>query len=190
MARPRFDEAMSESRSDGHSGHGGSDDMVSETGGKSRESRIVPSGRRAALRSLGAAVMGLVAASGFGKTGEAKQKDNNSVDAEHRRRRRRRRAKVNSTIVLGNLAALPTPGLTEISSVATCASNSALLGCGYDVNTNGAGSEPLRALKDTIADVVPSGLSCTATLTRVDPNSPPGSVTAVAQIQAYAICRV
>ena len=150
------------------------------------------SGRRAALRSLGATVVGLFTVRSLGESAHAqgeKNNENNGVDAEHRRRRRRRRAKVNSTIVAGNVASLPTPGLNSTSSTATCASNSALLGCAFDVTTNGAGTEPTRALKDTIADVVPTSLTCTATLTRVDPNSPPGSVTAVAQIQAFAICR-
>jgi hypothetical protein len=64
-----------------------------------------------------------------------------------------------------------------------------LLGCGYELSTDGVGTTPDAALNNAIADVVPDSQdrTCTATLLRTDLIS--GTITAQAQIQAYAICR-
>jgi hypothetical protein len=98
---------------------------------------------------------------------------------------------VTSTVVQGNLAALPVVSVigNEATSTATCAANSVLLGCGYELSTTGVGTTPAAALSNAIADVVPNSntRTCTATLLRTDLIS--GTITAAAQIRAQAVCR-
>ncbi len=73
------------------------------------------------------------------------------------------------------------------TSVATCATSSVLLGCGYEVSTGSP--EDLRALNNTIADVVPDvdARTCTATLIRTDFSN--GQVQVAPRVQAFAVCR-
>jgi hypothetical protein len=165
---------------------------VEESDTESTEQFAVITGRRAALGAVAAAV---VAVQAFGDSTEASNR-------RGKRGRRGRRGKkgpqgpqgpseiVDSTVESGDIAALPVVSTIgdQATSVATCGDGSILLGCGFEVSTTGVGTTPDAALSNAIPDVVPDAGdgTCTATLTRTGLIS--GTITAAAQIQAYAIC--
>jgi hypothetical protein len=175
-------------------------------------------GRRSALRTAGAVALALVTAQGLEGVVSAAQGNDVAAEGGDSGRRGRKGKKgkkgrkgqkgaqgsqgpqgpqgpagpVTSVVVQGNIAALPVPSTVigaEATSTATCAANSVLLGCGYELSTSGGGPTPAGALNNAIADVVPNSntRTCTATLVRTDLIS--GQITAAAQIRAYAVCR-
>jgi hypothetical protein len=153
-------------------------------------------GRRGALRALGAAGIAVIAARGLGESASAAQNrnrnGNDDIEAEgnKKKRRKRRRRRVKSTVVSGNIDELPVVSVIgdEATSVATCRSKRALLGCGYELSTSPSAPGDAAALQNTSAHVVPDAgsASCTATLTRTGLIS--GQIGSQARIQAFAVC--
>jgi hypothetical protein len=164
--------------------------------GKIPETPVTTTGRRAALGAVAAAV---IAVQSFASSADAGGGNDGKRGRRGRRGRKGRRGPQgpqgprgvdDSTVENGNLAALPVVSVigNQATSVATCDAGSILLGCGFEVSTTGVGTNPDGALNNTIPDVVPDAddRTCTATLTRTDLIS--GTITAAAQIRAYAIC--
>lgn len=165
----------------------------------------VLTGRRSAIRSFAAAVAAVVATGSLTHSDAVASQNEEGDDVESERRgkrgRRGRRGRkgskgragpsgpVESVLEQGDVATLPVQGAagSTVTSVAVCDASSVLLGCGYELSTEAP--EDLRALNNTIADVVPdvSARTCTATLMRTDFSN--GQVQVAPQVRAYAICR-